>query len=122
MKGVKALLNDGTEVISHTNTLNSDEFLKASTIFVLENATDDAKKKIKEIYEKNIKDIKSKAKYSKNSAFIYSTVSHNNMNSIVILEFDKSKIKPELSSIFNKYIPFEKFDEEFKFEKLFTFK
>ena len=95
MKFIKGIVTDGNTVISHTNTLNSDEFLKADTL-VLEDATDEDKKKLKDIFSKNLKKIKESAKYADNSVFYAFNIKIKE-NSYVfgLIEFDRTKLTNE---------------------------
>ena len=96
---VKWLVNDVNGVISHTNDLLTDEFLKANTL-VLENATEEDKKKLKDIFAKNLKKIKESTKYGENSVFYTFTI-ENNLSGII--EFDKTKLTNEfLEGVLNR--------------------
>lgn len=92
MKLIQSKLSDGSTVISHTNTINSDEFLKADTL-VLKEATEEDKKKLKEIFEKNKKQIIANAKYGKNTVYHQFNIKVNDNVFWGLIEFDKSKIK-----------------------------
>ena len=86
-------------VISHTNDLLTDEFLKANTL-VLENATEEDKKKLKDIFAKNLKKIKESTKYGENSVSYTFTI-ENNLSGII--EFDKTKLTNEfLEGVLNR--------------------
>lgn len=92
MKYIKSLVTDETTVISHTNTLDNDELLKANTL-VLENATKEDEKKVNDIFEKNLKKIIDIAKYGNNSRFYLFTIKINDKYYLYgLIEIDESKV------------------------------
>ena len=105
MKFIKSLLTDENAVVSHSNTLNSDEFLKKNTLF-LENATEDDKKQLNDIFKKNLKKIKESAKYGEYSFFCHFNIKVNDKITLNgLIEFDSSKVKPGEESKLKKYGP-----------------
>lgn len=95
MKYIKSLVTDPNAVVSHTNALNNDELLRTNTL-VLENPTDEDKKKVYKIYEKNLEEIMNSAKYGNNSMFYFFSIKvKDDYDLDGIIEFDRSKVKPD---------------------------
>ena len=92
MEYVKSLVTDGSKVISHTNTLNSDEFLNAN-LLILKEANDDDKKKVVDIFEKNLGKIKNSVKYGTNSLYYIFAIKSEKFSSIGIIEIDGSTLR-----------------------------
>jgi len=105
MEYIKSLITDETTVISHTNTLNNDEFLKENTL-VLEKATDEREKKVYEMQEKNLKKIIDSAKYGNNSRFyVFNIKVNDNIDLCGIIEIDESKVIPNKKEEFKRLNP-----------------
>ena len=105
MEYIKSLVTDPNSVISHTNTLNSDEYLKTNTL-VLEKATDERKKKVDEMEEKNLKKIIDSAKYGNNSRFyVFKIKVNDNTDLGGIIEIDETKVEPNKKEEFKGLNP-----------------
>lgn len=102
VKYIKSLVVDESVVISHTNTFNSDEFLNAD-LLILKEPKEEDKKKVSDIFKKNLVNIVNKAKYGTNTLYYVFNIKHENISSIGIIEFDKSKLKPSVATVASVY-------------------
>lgn len=92
IKKIKGYKIDPNKIISHTNELNTDEYLKAG-LFVLREPTDKDKRKCEDIFKKNVKKIKSNAKYGANSLFCIFSIDGGKIKSYGIIEFESPNDK-----------------------------
>lgn len=94
IKKLKGYKIDPNKIISHTNELNTDEYLR-SGLFVLKEPSDEDKKKFGDIFKKNVKKIKSNAKYGDNSLFCIFVIDGGKIKSYGIIEFESPNDKSE---------------------------